>query len=426
MNFDDQILERFIPVAYGELVDDVLAHLAFEGEELKQYHRFSQLLQQYYHAKFYGELKRLKSLYLPFNPDADTVSRRHYSAETYLQMKDELLGAVHPLLDHANYEELTEEALNIAMSKTSPYGVEVSVDFEDFEDIALFYRGEAFKYEEKRQWKSFYLKKERIRINIYRRLFLILKPKTLMKRAEELAEGEGKELEKVIKKLRKDNKVLIEGAKRERIFIKLFKDIPHPDLEMLFPNTKVRMTMFDKLKLGVTGGGGTIGGVVTMVGKIGAAIEPMSLAIAVGGFGGVLWRQVKTVFTQHTRYMATLAKHLYYYNLDNNVGALTNMVDMAETEESKEALLAYFFIVHNNGALKRKRLDEAIEAYMLDSYDLPMDFEVDDGVGKLLSLGLLEERDGYLFALTVDVALSRLKERWDAMPIRDQGQSALK
>lgn len=420
MNFDDQILERFIPVVYDELQQDVIGHLGVDQQKQETYRHFAKMLQQYYHAKFYDGLRRLKSLYLPFNPDADTISRRAYSAETYLQMKADLLAEVHPLLDNANYEELTEEALNVAMSKTSPYGVEVSVDFDDFEDISLFYRGESYKYEEKRQWRSLYLKKERIRINIYRRLFLILKPKTLMKRAEEIAARDGKELEKVAKKLRKGNKVLVEGEKSERIFIKLFKDIPHPDLEMLFPNTQVRMTMFDKLKLGVTGGGGTIGGLVTMIGKIGTVIEPTALIMAVGGFGGVLWRQVKTVFTQHTRYMATLAKHLYYYNLDNNVGALTNMVDMAESEESKEALLAYLFIVKDNGDLDRKRLDQAIEAYMSETYGLPMDFEVDDGIGKLLRLGLIEEREGHLHALEVDEALNRLQTSWTALSETDE------
>ncbi len=33
MNFDDQILERFIPVAYDELLEDALEHLSFEEVE---------------------------------------------------------------------------------------------------------------------------------------------------------------------------------------------------------------------------------------------------------------------------------------------------------------------------------------------------------------------------------------------------------
>ena len=412
MNFDDQILERFIPVAYDELLEDALEHLSFEEEDIEGYRKFSLLLEQFYHAKFYGRLKRLKRLYHPFNPDTDTVTRQSYSPEAYLEMKSDLVKEIRPLLDNANYEELTEEELNIALSKTSPHGVEVTVDFDDFDDISLFYRGEAYKYEDKRDWKSFYLKKEQVRVNIYRRLFLLLKPKTLTQRAQEIATRDGQELEKVIKKLRKDNKVLIDGEKNERIFIKLFKDIPHPDLEMLFPNTKVRMTLQDKLKIGVTGGGGTVGGAITMIGKIGAVIEPFSLLMAIGGFGGVLWRQIKNVFTQHTRYMATLAKHLYYYNLDNNAGALAYMVNMAEMEESKEALLAYFFIVHDNGRLDRKALDEAIEAYMAATYELPMDFEVDDGVEKLLRLGLIEERETLLHAVAITEALSRLEQSW--------------
>lgn len=415
MHFDNEIAEHFIPVAYDELFDDAMKYFAARQDNIEEYRRFSLLLQQIYHARFFTDLQQLKRLYLPFNPDADTLTRLHYTPDEYEAMKVSLTEQIHPLLDDANYEELTEEALNKAMARTSPYGVEVSVDFGDFDDISLFYRGEAYKYEDKRRWQTLFLRKESIRVNIYRRLFLLLKPKTLMQRAGEIAREDGKDLEKVIRQLRRENRILIESEKSERIFIKLFKDIPHPDLEMLFPNTKVRMTMYDKLKIGVTGGGGAIGGAITLIGKIGSVIEPFSFIMAVGAFAGVLWRQIKTVFTHRTRYMAALAKNLYYYNLDNNVGALTYMIDMAEREESKEALLAYIFIVENNGVFKRKDLDKAIETHMLAIYGLPMDFEVNDGVAKLLELKLIEEKETRLHAVSPNEAISRLQISWSGL-----------
>lgn len=412
MHFDNKITERFIPVAYDELFDDVLNYLTVGEESLEEYRRFSFLLQQVYHARFFTDLQRLKRLYHPFNPDTDTLTRRHYTSAEYEAMKVSLTEQIHPLLDNANYEELTEEALNRAMARTSPYGVEVSVDFGDFDDISLFYRGEAYKYESKRRWQTLFLKKELIRVNIYRRLFLLLKPKTLTQRAGEIARDEGKDLDKVIQQLQRKNTILIESEQSEHIFIKLFKDIPHSDLEMLFPNTKVRMTLYDKLKIGVTGGGGTIGGAMTLIGKIGSVAEPLSFIMAVGAFAGVLWRQIKTVFTHRTRYMAALAKNLYYYNLDNNIGALTFMVDMAEREESKEALLAYLFIAENNGLFNRRGLDDAIEACILETYGVPMDFEVNDGVAKLLELELVEEKEGRLQAVSLSEAVSCLQSSW--------------
>ncbi len=138
-------------------------------------------------------------------------------------------------------------------------------------------------------------------------------------------------------------------------------------------------------------------------------IDPLSLIIAVGTFGGVLWRQIKNIFTHRTHYMAKLAKNLYFYNLDNNAGVLTYMIDMAEAEESKEALLAYLFLLSNAHGLSRDQLDKQIENYILENYKVPMDFEVDDGITKLLKLGLIEESEGMFKALDLEKAIVRLQ-----------------
>jgi hypothetical protein len=84
------------------------------------------------------------------------------------------------------------------------------------------------------------------------------------------------------------------------------------------------------------------------------------------------------------------------------------MIDTAEAEECKEALLAYLFVSGSERPLDRKELDSLIEAYMLETYDIPMDFEVDDGVRKLLQLGLIDESDGVIRAVGVKEALDRL------------------
>jgi len=404
---NSEALERFIPVDYDELFEDSLKYFDFDKEHYKS---FSTLLRSFYHIRFHHELLELKSLYLPFNPDKDTITLRKFTHQEYEDIKNDLVSKIKPLLNDANYEELTQDELSKALNDISPYGVEVSVDFDDFEDIVLFFRGESEREEKRRSLKSLYLKKETLHVKIYRRLFLLIKPKTVDTRAREIVAKDGGDIEKVKKRLRKTTPVLIENNTDERIYLKLFKDIPQADLEMLFPNTKVKISMKDKLKIGVTGGGGTAGGAFTLATKISATVEPMSLLIALGGFIGVLWRQVKNIFTHQTRYMAALAKNLYFYNLDNNAGVLTYMIDMAEAEESKEALLAYLFLSTSKERLSRKELDEKIEAYMLQQYAIPMDFEVDDGVNKLFELGIVYELDNLLHVKDIKEALTHLQK----------------
>jgi len=151
---------------------------------------------------------------------------------------------------------------------------------------------------------------------------------------------------------------------------------------MLFPNTRVRMRLFDKIKLSITGGSGTIGGIAATAGKIAASIDPITIAVAIFGFAGVLWRQISSIFTQRTKYMATLSQHLYYYNMDNNRGALTHIIDLAEAEETKEAILTYFFL-QKYGDISSEDLDQHIELFILNKYAIPMDFEVSDGIANL-------------------------------------------
>ena len=62
-----------------------------------------------------------------------------------------------------------------------------------------------------------------------------------------------REAEKLVKRERDG---MPPEVKENCIYMKLFKNIPRSDLEMIFPNTRVRFRFFDKLRLGATAGGG--------------------------------------------------------------------------------------------------------------------------------------------------------------------------
>ena len=205
------------------------------------------------------------------------------------------------------------------------------------------------------------------------------------------------------------------ALKEQKVFIKLFKNIPQSDLEMIFPNTKVKMRLFDKVKLSVTGGGGAVSGVMTVLSKLSAMIDPIAALGVIGGFLGLLWRQISNVFTQRTKYMAKLSKNLYYYNLDNNQGAIAYLANMAEAEECKEALLAYYFL-HKNGAMSLVSLDKQVEQYIEQNYQIPIDYEVSDGIAKLTASKLLKEAsDEKLEAVDLSEAIRLLEQQWVAM-----------
>jgi hypothetical protein len=94
------------------------------------------------------------------------------------------------------------------------------------------------------------------------------------------------------------------------------------------------------------------------------------------------------------------------------MGALTYLVDTAEAEECKEAILAYFFLL-TEGETSRASLDQCIENYIYEKYVIPMDFEIDDGLDKLQKSSLLSRYDQLINAIPLTEANSRLRQQWD-------------
>ena len=115
---------------------------------------------------------------------------------------------------------------------------------------------------------SFISSNEEIEVPIFQRLCVVFKLKPDDIRIREVMVERGcnrKEAEKIVKKLRG---LLPPQIKSDYIYLKLFKNMPRSDIEMVFPNTRVRFRMFDKIRLGVTAGGGLGMGVVGTAGKI--------------------------------------------------------------------------------------------------------------------------------------------------------------
>lgn len=347
-------------------------------------------------------------MYLPFNPDRDTLIDAQENTDQQLKLlKDKL----YTVLEDANYEQISEQDLNQALNKTSPYGVQVSVDFDDFSEVALFYRGAAIQQKFRRNWKKFFTLQP-IDILIYRRLFVLLQPKNKQQWIDFYLNDKKMSVKKAEKKANEALKIFGISSDNDVVYLKLFKDIPREDLEMQFPNTRIKMRLFDKIKLAVTGGGGTAGGVMATLGKLSTAVDPVATLIAVGGLLGILWRQIAKVFSQRAKYSASLTKNLYFYSLDNNMGALTYLADTAEAEECKEAILAYFFLLID-GETRRADLDLRIENYIHQKYTIPMDFEINDGLDKLKKSSLLSRYDQLINVCPLNEANSKLKQQWD-------------
>jgi hypothetical protein len=137
------------------------------------------------------------------------------------------------------------------------------------------------------------------------------------------------------------------------------------------------------------------------------------LGTGMAAFTGFLFKQWSSYKNRTIRFMKMLTENLYFRNLDNNRGVLHTLVDEAEEEEVKEAVLAYFFLLTAEKPLTSEELDNTIESWFQDKWNETLDFEVDDGLGKLVRLGLAEEKDGVYTVLPLPQAKERIDYLWD-------------
>ena len=409
--------ERFIPITLNDLASHLIVDLDLTDESQLLFKRFCKIYVALYHAKFFSKLQNLKENYLPFSPDRTTLPLQRHSNADLMKMRKNLIGDIKEIINKANYSPISQDELNRALAEISPYGLDVSVNFDDFDEIHLYYRGLSNKTEQRRSWKTLYLLSETIDIPIYQRLFLVLKLKPTTNTPTGISLFTDPKRYLMEKWRHLFQLQLAKGGDSSFIYLKLFKDIPRSDLEMLFPNTRVEMQRLDKVTMGVSSGGGVIGGILAAMSKIARAAHPAAIILAVAGFMGIIWREAGKVLSNRNRYLATLAKSLYFHNLDNNLGVLANLIEMAEEEECKEAILAYgFLLTQQTEGCSQQTLDQEVEQYLLASCGVQVNFELDDGIRKLREADLIAETvDKLIKPSPLTSALTRLDREWDDM-----------
>jgi hypothetical protein len=404
--------ERFIPFRKT----NVVAMCVDEEPEAdrESFRAFADLLSSLLHHEFRERLEALKDAYYPFNPDTDTRTVVEPSQAERAEAEQRVARELADLAENANFERISADDLGQAFEQESLVKVRLDVDFDDFEQVVFYRRGETVRDEE--ITKLFGLRRRTISFTSYGKVLVYVR----FKDASYFEEN--------------DRDVDALPFTPGSTIVKLFQDVPRADLEMLFPNAQVRMRRIDKLLIGVPA---VVSGVIVVATKLIAALLPVFLLLAfwigarrepvqldngqllalgagLAAFGGYVVRQVSAFKNRRIQFMKTLSENLYFRNLDNDAGVFHHLLDAAEDEEVKEAVLAYHFLRAAGEPLTAEELDQRIEDWFARTWDAHFDFEVDDGVAKLRRLRLLDQdADDRLSAVSLDEAKRRLDETWD-------------
>jgi len=407
--------KNFIPISRRELIKSLVFEAkksSLDEQTLKHFCTLSEVLQTIYHARYHRYYLSLKTAYRPFNPDRDVVTKRTWTKDEKLCLQKKLFSEMSALLQKGNYEELDEDQINQALNNEMSRGLSIGVELDDYQQVLIYARGKGVIKIQQRHWRTLFLKKIDVEIPIYRRLNMLFRFRSI------------KELEKLLKKkglnrfnlwlyLRRHKRLMQDTNSDDYIFLRQFRDIPCSDLEMLFPNSTLRFTLLDKIKLTATGGAGTVGGIMVFLSKLAIAVKPLTILIAVLGFGGVLGRQIKNIFYQQKHYKMVLSRSLYTHSLDINVGVIATLLDQALDEDIKEALLAYFILLQREGEyLASFEVKLKAEEFLQTHYGVSINFEISDALTKLRKDGLVKQQGETYQAVDAGEACDCLEKHW--------------
>lgn len=396
LDFLRQEEEHFIPIRLELILERILDDPTLESNEKNDFRMLTQMFLEHYHYDYHQEYLRLKECFTPFNPDPESVYEVTFSEEEKRDFRVQLVEGIGHFLEVSNYRQLSEDEFNECL-KLQPFGgLAIEVNTEMFESFQVYYRG-IRDVPRTEKWGYFFEKYREIRE--LKRVFVLARYR------EEIHDG--------------------------KIIAKLFRDVAVENLKIVAPEVRLLMPLFDKMKIGGT----TLAGIATAGFKFltSLVVNPWVAMVIFGTFVMALMKGVLGFFNIRTRYLQLFSSSLYHNTLANNLGAVHMLVDQAETQEVKEALLAYYLLYRGQKeGIHRtmEELDGAVEAWLLKHFGYPIDFEVDDALRKLREKKLVtvlpsENSQEVLYQVySLPATLRRLDEIWDNLHVYHNEHSA--
>jgi hypothetical protein len=351
------------------------------------------------HQQYRSHHERLVRLYGAFDPDRDLplanrlgppIDSEVESAikkSEYRQLFVEIADSLH----HANYRRLKPSEIQEALNAASHWGVRLRIRFSSFRKLEVYARGDIVTKRLKRNWYPPFQYRE-VDVPIYQRLVVVFRTKEMQN--------------------------LPELLDPDCVHVRMFKNIPKADVDMMLPGSQVRLTWFDTGKIGIP----TMWGLVMLASKLaksfwllallGAVKVLSSFMVVIAIVGASLFYGIKSVFSYSTakrRYQLNVAQNLYYQNLDNNLGALLRLIDEAEQQEACESILAYYVVLMHGGgrAMASSEIDAIAESILQETLGIAVDFDVADAIRDLAIAGILQFEDEGWRCLSLVEALNK-------------------
>jgi hypothetical protein len=405
--------DRFIPLRKSDIVGGFVADGCLDEAEQASLRQFARTLAAIFHYRYFEELDRLREAYFHFDPEIDPKQSASDLDAAYRGLSDEFVRVV----TEANFIEISHDEIIRAFAEHALVRVKIKVPIQDYRDVRMFRRGHHKETIEIPSW--FGLRRRPLEVDVYDDVVLMVAT-----RPDGAAPAEPR---KALSSARRSRQKIRGGA----VLFKYFRHIARGDLEALFPNVRVVMSLFDRLALGVPA---IVGGVPILL-KLASTLTVLflvagfylglngtmhdndtqqALAALSGLFalGAFVLRQWGNFHRQSLIHQKQLTDNIYYRNINNNSGIFNYLIGEAEEQDWKEALLAYYGLLTAKAPLSRETLGARLEDMLGRVFDIQVAFDVEGGLARLRALDLLHESCGSLSVPPLPDALARLETAW--------------
>jgi hypothetical protein len=404
--------DHFIAVRKTDILDALIdhGHIA-DDKQRDEFRQVCRLLAAIYHYEYFAQLERLRDDYFYFGPELEPHAR--FDQAALERAYADLVTSFTTVLADANFVEMSHAEIEQAHRERSAMRVEIEAPLDDFREVRFFRRGHHQEMLEVAGW--FGLRKRTAQVLVHDDivLFVAMKPE-----ADIVS--------------RRERKRLVRGKIRSgSVLIKYFRNIASVDLNALFPNVRVVLSWRDKLLLSgpaLAGGlpillklASTITVLFLVIGfylglsasvadnEMAGALAALSGLLALGGF---ITRQWLRYQRQSLKYQKELTENVYFRNVNNNAGIFDYMIGAAEDQECKEAFLAFYFLCTAASAPTEAELEDRIETWLAQAFEVEVGFKVGDALARLDRLGLLLRAGEQLSVLPLKAALLQLDRTW--------------
>lgn len=390
--------DTFVPLHTTDLVEFLAQHPKLSRNENAPFKHLASLILALLHHVYRQRHEQMTYLYAPLDPDRDTLLMSVPLAESRERLCEDMLTRLQDVLRRANYHQLSREEIQQAMDAASRWGVRMRVDFRALQMIEVYARGNVLTQKSFRSWRSAFQLRT-ADIQLYQRLVVIFRTSP---------EGRDSRFD------------------WRRMYLRMFKNIPQQDVDMVLPATRIKLNWFDHSTIVLPSLYALVSTLwkvmrfallLTLAGLLKtAALVVLVIAAFIYGLKAMFTSTINT----RRRYHLNVAQNLYYQSLDNNAGAMLRLLEEGEQQEACEAVLSYFaaaILLQESADSIRPvtlaEIDTICEEIVLEASGVQVDFDIQGAAQDLVQLGLLRAEGDRWVAPSLAQANHILNQTWD-------------